>query len=78
MFLFLNIIYICALLGTNKAYTYFNGADCYIIHKCQVFGRFLKQIFFFVVSIYVFERHFDMKISMHALLKDNTALPITC
>lgn len=45
MFLLLNIIYICALLGTNKAYTYFNGADCYTIHKCQVFGKFLKQIF---------------------------------
>lgn len=40
MFLFLNIIYICALLGTNKAYTYFNGADCYIITNVRYLEDF--------------------------------------
>lgn len=43
MFLLLNIIYICALLGTNKAYTYFNGADCYTL--------FTNVTNFFVVSV---------------------------
>ena len=34
-FLPLNTIYICAFLGTDIAYScYFNGIDCYIIHKC--------------------------------------------